>query len=228
MDVVYPLKPEGPYEELRYSLRSLRHLPHRSVFTAGGKADWFRGETIETEPQPTKHLDSTNNLRAACLDDRVSDPFVLMNDDFFILRAVPGIPVLNRGPAQDLLVQYNRQNLPRSYVEGARATLKVLKQEGWPDPLSFELHVPLLVHKSYMLAAIRIGESYPVWHKRTAYGALAGLTGETVSDVKVRDRKTGLGAEAMFVSTQDESFQAGIVGQQIRSMFPDPSPYETP
>lgn len=225
MDVVYPLaRNQGLYNELRYSLRSLTNLPHRDVFLVGGKPDWYLGQFIETELQPTKYKDSTNNVKAACLDDRVSDPFVLMNDDFFVVEPSESVPTLNRGRALDVLRHCDRAG--RKYSQGARDTLRVLRQEGYEDPLSFELHVPLVVHKSYMLAAIRLGQDCPTWHKRTAYGALAGLQGDTVPDVKVYDRKIPI-PTGPFVSTQDESFQIGRVGRQLKTLFPEPSQYET-
>jgi hypothetical protein len=217
MDIVYPLKKEtGAADELRYSLRSLGNLPHDKVFVAGGFPGWTSGVLHIPAPKGrTKYLDSTANVKAACESPLVSDPFVLFNDDFFVLSPAEEVPTLNRGKVTAVLAAYRGGN--NNYRSGMSQTLDRLAALGYPDPWSFELHLPLVVHKQMMLAALQAGINVPVWHKRTAYGCLAGLEGRTTSDVKIHDLTTV--PTGTFVSTSDKSFRLGRAGREIRNMF---------
>ena len=49
LDVVYCVKELITNEELRYSLRSLRNLPHRKVWIFGGCPKWVNTEEVEKE-----------------------------------------------------------------------------------------------------------------------------------------------------------------------------------
>jgi hypothetical protein len=227
VDVVYPVK-AGPCagDELRHSLRSLVNLPHDRVWVVGDRPRWLVGARHIPVPQAsTKYLNSTTNVRTACLNPDVSDPFVLFNDDFFVLQPIDEVPVLHRGPVD---VEEKRLIALRSgsYLRGLRDTRRVLATRGYTDLLSYELHVPLVVHKAAMLQALEMGSRVPVWHKRTAYGAVARLGGVESADVKIASRLDLPPADAVFVSTTDEAFRSGAVGRFLRAAFPNPSPYE--
>lgn len=227
IDVVYPLKrSDGPDDELRYSLRSLKNLPHGRVFLIGGRPAWADNIThIVPEPGITKYKDAAANIRAACESDLVSDPFILMNDDFFVMRPIDQVPVLNRGRSVDVEADYEARYPRSAYLTGMRATRQHLESLGYHDPLSFALHVPIVVHKQMLLKAMDLGAEFPVWHIRTAYGALAMLEGETIQDVKVNQIYRSI-PDSVFVSTSDRVFTGGKAGRQIRSRFPRIGPYE--
>lgn len=231
MDVVYPLKRSaGPYRELRFSLRSLRNLPHSNVYLVGGCPPWVRNvRHLEAEQQPTKWLDSSNNIRVACMLDEVSDPFILMNDDFFVMEPVDSVPVLNRGSVLDVAQECRENGITTgAYIGGMHATRNELIRLGFDDPLSFELHVPMVIHKREFLGARELGSRIDPGHVRTAYGALLGWTSERVTDVKVHDVQSSVMTHLPFASTSDRSFISGRAGHQIRSRHAEPSEYELP
>lgn len=213
-------------EELRYSLRSLAaHVPHDRVWIAGHCPPWVTGVHHIPVPQNgrSRFANSTANMRAACEHPDVSDTFAYFNDDFFVLRDLPdGVPVLHRGPVADVVAA-----TPHSaYRMGAIATARLLRHLGYPEPLSYELHMPMTVHRAGMLEAIERGRNLPVMHKRTLYGNLAGIGGEQVPDCKIVDRNAPIPAGVWCVSTSDQSFAAGLVGRQVRDMFGEPCRYE--
>lgn len=226
MDVVYVVGPQKRTDELRYSLRSLAaHVPHDRVWIVGHKPRWVRGvEHIPRGQFSTKWLNSTANLRAACEHPDVADEFVYMNDDFFIMRPLEETPVLHRGPVADVAA---RTPLSR-YRAGMMATARVLRSQGVEEPLSYEMHVPLVVDKAKMLNALNLPEarSIPVLHKRTLYGNLAGIGGEQAPDVKVQSASQEPPEDPLFLSTNSGAFTDGPVGQLIREAFPDPCRYE--
>ena len=225
MDVVYLCR-EGENEELRYSLRSLRNLPHERAWIFGGAPEWLRGaELVPVDQHASKYRVTSAAMRAACLHPDVSDPFVLMNDDFFIMEPLAEVPALNRGPVDDVAAEYERRVGASPYLEGMLATRDLLHEFGCEDPLSYELHVPLPVRKAEMLEALDVGEAagIGVLHKRTLYGNLAKLGGATIADVKLCRRRQAV-PKGPWLSTLDATFPAAL--PVLARRFPKPSPFE--
>ncbi|MEZ7005825.1 hypothetical protein [Streptomyces sp. AD55] len=227
-DLVVPVR-QGPVnEQLRYALRSwAAHLPHRHVWLIGYRPAWAqRVRHIPTVQTGTKYQNTTQAVRAVCEHPDVSDPFILMNDDFFVMQEQPdGVPVLHRGPVRQVEAYYATRGQGR-YLRGLRETRDLLVSLGHEDPLSYELHVPLTVHKKGMLHALDVGRHLDVIHKRTAYGVLNGIGGEQIEDVKVLWRAPRF-PSGPFLSTMPDAFAHGAVGTHIRRAFPQPCPYET-
>lgn len=223
MDVVYLCRP-GENEELRYSLRSLVNMPHDQVWIFGGAPDWVRGLRWYQLPQwGTKHETTLRNLTVAIDHPEVSDPFILMNDDFYIMRRGGIPPVANRGTVRQVLTEYRDRRIESVYTRGMQATLDRLEQHGYRDPLSFELHMPLVVYKQKMREALDLLVGLDVPHKRTAYGAVAGLRGRKLADVKVYRAGEPI-PTGRFLSSQDDSFH--LLSPTLHATFPEPSRYE--
>jgi len=174
----------------------------------GGKPPaWVQNVRYVATPQTeTKYKNTTKALKMACEHLEVSDPFILMNDDFYITRRTQNIPALNRGYVIDVLEEY-KERYPRgnSYIDGMERTLARLESMGYERPLSYELHTPLVVDKKTMLAALDAGSDLEVIHKRTMYGNMANLGGRKVDDVKVR-RPSDPIPRGTFLSTVEGSF----------------------
>lgn len=232
-DLVYVLGPGGD-EELRYSLRSVAaHLPHRRVWVAGRRPDWVRGVGHVPVPQArTKFENSTANLRAAAEHGGVSEGFVYLNDDFFVLAAVERVPVLHAGPAP---VPAPRPARPgrrparhASYREGMAATVALLAGWGIGPVLSYDLHVPMPMTKTLLLEALEAaqGSGIVALHKRTLYGNLHAIGGERAADCKIAARSGVWPDGAVFASTTNRSFTHGEAGRRIRGMFAEPCRYE--
>lgn len=227
-DIVVPVREGAVNEQLRYALRSWAvNLPHRRVWLVGGRPSWVTG--VEHLPNRqagrTKYQNTTSAVEAACLHPDVSDPFIYCNDDFFVLTPQPVLPVFHRGPVAEVEAYYSTRGNGK-YLRGLRETRDLLAGLGHPDPLSYELHVPLPVHKAGMLAALDVGCHLEVLHKRTAYGVLSGLGGQRMADVKVLHRAPRYDTSSGFLSTMPDSFRTGAVGAFLRQMFWKPSPYE--
>lgn len=226
-DIVYVVKPGDRNEQLRYSLRSLVHVPHRRVWIAGYCPRWVRGVgCIPVAPQHTKYASSTANLRAAASNPQVAEDFLYFNDDFFAMFPVKSVPVLHRGPVNRVEAYYATRGRGL-YLRGLRETRDLLVELGHPAPLSYELHVPMPMTKSRVREMLEVGGHLPVLHKRTLYGNLYGLGGDQVPDPKVLTRSPRFPRDATFLSTMPDTFAHGQVGAHIRASFPVPGPYET-
>jgi hypothetical protein len=221
-DVVYVVRPGERNEELRYSLRSLSNLPHGKVWISGYCPKWVTGVgVIPTQTKPGGHQHAKANLRAACEHPEVSEQFVYMNDDFFVMQPMDELPVMHRGPLADLV----RSGMMASAYTGAlRRTLAILKEQGIAEPLMYDLHAPMLVTKAGMLKALDLCQK-PQCQERTLFGNLQRVGGELHRNHKVG--RTHRGWQTWpFLSTNDNTFRSLPVGGYIRGRFPEGSPYE--
>ncbi|MFJ1695657.1 hypothetical protein ACIOHC_10980 [Streptomyces sp. NPDC088252] len=226
-DIVVPVREGAANTQLRYALRSwAANLPHRRVWLIGYRPAWVADvEHLPTRQSGTKYQNTTVAMRAACEHPDVTDRFLLCNDDFFVMQAQESMPVLHRGPVREVERYYETRNSGK-YLRGMQETRALLESLGHSDPLSYELHVPLLVDKAGMLDALDAGQRLDVVHKRTLYGNLAGLGGDRIDDVKVLTRSPRFPAESPYLSTMPDSFAHGRVGWFIRGQFHEPCRYE--
>lgn len=221
-DVVYVVRPGEVNPELRYSLRSLVNVPHGTVWMAGHRPHWVSRTVrhIRVAPRHPKAQSSNANLRAACDHPEVGEDFLLFNDDFFVVKPVKGVPALHCGTVGEHMGQ-----MGGGYRRAAEGTRDLLVSWGHPDPLSYELHLPMPLLKPAMAELLEWAKGTWCLHHRTLYGNVVGIGGRRTEDVKVYDRDQVLFPPGPFVSTDDRSWQ-GRVGAWVRSLFPDPSPYE--
>lgn len=192
MDIVYTLRNHYDGEELRYSLRSLKNIPHDKVFFVGGCPRWAKNIIhIPTEQKGTKYKNTTNNLITACNDPRISANFILMNDDFFILEQIKNPTKelnLYMGTVQSYIDKLKKRHPTGSaYIKGMEQTKGFLEGLGVSEPLSYELHIPFVLNKKKFLKMFELTgvKEIPCFHKRTVYGNLHLKGGTDTKDVKI-------------------------------------------
>ena len=232
-DLVYIVR-GGENEELRYSLRSVaENLPHATVWLVGGAPKWVRNVDRlgfqEWEGPGAKWRNIVNGLAVAADSALISDRFVYMNDDQFVMWPQQRMPVYHGGWLSERI----RERANSRHVRGFGATARVLEMLGaHPLPyLNYELHVPLEMNRDGLADAIKMARTLPksmttgaALHVRTLYGNLYGIDGEFLEDPKIRTSHANL--ERAFLSTNDRSFKAEKVGAFIRDAFPNPCKYE--
>ena len=219
-DIVYVVRYSRQSEELRYSLRSLANLPHGRVWIAGHMPEWATGvEHIRTNRKPGSHVDAKTNLRAACEHPGVSETFIYMNDDFFVMQPHEQLPVMHRGPIAKVV------GMATAYQRAIQKGMAILQAKGIAEPLMYDLHAPMTVTKSGMLEALDIARSDFSLHERTLFGNLQGVGGVKAHNHKVYRQDRGWSSWP-FLSTNDNTFRREQVGEFIRARFPDQSPYE--
>jgi hypothetical protein len=217
MDVVYVCRP-GPNEELRYSLRSLRHLPHDKVVIAGAWPDWVRGvESVPVERARSKYAQTTDNLLAALR--HVGPRFYLFNDDFFVMKPTAHVPVMYRGPLREVSMAVGPD-----YGRRMREVADWLEGCGYGTGC-YEVHAPMPLMRDALEVTLNLAVPAPGrhMHKRSIYANVVGLRSESVW---VEDFKTGDAEPWPYLSTNEAVFNRKPVGDLIRKTFPDPSPYE--
>ncbi len=240
-DIVYLFKEshENDSEELRYSLRSLQNLPHGNVFIVGEKPAWVTNvRHITVAQSKTKSQNVGMNLSAAVQSPDISDDFVLMNDDFFIMKKIETIPNLNFGDMKSLIQKFNKRYPQGSeYITRMTKLYHVLREQGYDNPISYELHVPTIINKRRVLDMYNALAGRPIYQFRTYYGNYFDIGGESIHDAKVykdqthsqpdySDDPTAYLERQTFLSTTGGSFRNGIPGAFIRGKFPQKSQYE--
>ena len=222
MDVVFPYK-KTKSDELKYALRSLKYLPHRNVFICGDKPDWISDKVIwlgKSVYGVNAQHDSELNIRLALHDVRLSSKFILMNDDFFILRPVYNLPDYYTGTFSELI--RSRQEAQFATFNQAMYKTKAFLTD--PDPLAFEVHIPVIMSKHKRLAVSN--EILPMLalgctvFPRSIYLNRYGNRIVKREDVKLYHfNNTQLPDD--FLSTDDGQFT-----EQIKNLFPEKCIYE--
>lgn len=241
MDIVYLFKQdlENDSEELRYSLRSLKNLPHDKVFIVGEKPSWVKNvEFIEVSQTGTKYQNVMLNLLATVKNEQVSNDFTVMNDDFFIAKALPELPNLNFGEMQQVIAWYvERYPEGSGYIERMKMLYDALRERGIETPMSYELHVPMVFNKNKYLTLRDNMQGKRLFHYRTYYGNYYNLGGTPSKDCKIfleprhndsdyNENPLAYLQNQSFLSVTGAAFRDGLPGDFVKKSFPDKSMYE--
>ena len=90
MPITYNLKQSDVNPDLKFSLRSVeKFCTFRNIWVVGYKPNWVKNVNyLPTVQSGNKWVNSMTNIVAACNCPEISEDFVLMNDDFFMLRSI--------------------------------------------------------------------------------------------------------------------------------------------
>ena len=199
--------------ELEWSIKSLKNVEHGEVYVIGLKPDYEVPATF-ISPQRnhwsglSPYNDVINKILQACNLD-ISDDFLYMNDDLFILDAYNGT-TYDRG---DLLDHINGRR-PDSYTTALRNTLQWLRKNNYPTK-DFETHTPIVFNRDKMKQLIdrilpRINGGHNVLI-RSLYGNVYGVDSEYMeNDTKNPQNYIG----RTILSTNENTF-IGKIGQYI-------------
>lgn len=228
MDYVYICR-AGNNEELRYSIRSLvKNLPDVNVWVVGYKPDWYSGNFMPVIDRGNKFANIHNALTAMCDNDNISNDFVLMNDDFFVIDQIDSIPVMHGGLLKDKIYEYNQLARNSLYVRMLTATYDRLLDLGIANPIDYDIHVPMHMNRQKLKEVAR-KNVFP----RSTYGNLAEVGGDLIKDVKTYSSNSVMSTKSNdhknpgtpFISTEDKSFKI-VYNEVLNGMFEDASPYE--
>jgi hypothetical protein len=225
MDFVYSCR-EGENEELRYSIRSvLSSFPDANIWVVGGRPSWYIGNYIKVDQVSNSHKNQLTNFQTICDSESISDNFILMNDDFFIINKIDSVEYFYGGLLQDKVDLYYSLVGDNSYVTRLMRTNSRLIKYGIDNPLDYEMHVPFPVNKAKFKSVL---EKDGRFNWRSIYGNLLNVGGRQMKDVKVyhsgplakrsfdyKNTKTD------FLSSLDESFI--LLKPMLEELFPNPT-----
>ena len=228
MDLVYICR-NGENEELRYSIRSaVKNLPHDKIWVVGGKPDWYTGNYIKVSQTRSKYVNARNNLKTICASEDISDSFILMNDDFYIINKVDSVPYMYSGTLDTKIKIREDLFTGNSYITLLRQTLSILSRRSKNPILDYELHVPMVMEKKKLFKVLKFSG---LW--RSAYGNMFEVGGIKVKDVKVYNINNKFysngydinNLEYDYLSSEDNSFDM-IKEKVLNKTFKTKSIYE--
>jgi hypothetical protein len=226
MDVVYTCRP-GKNEELRYSIRSVQKNASfvRDVWVVGDKPDWYSGKFLDVAQTSNAFQNVRTNLKTIIDNFDISEDFVFMNDDFFIVKKIDSVPTYYNGLLSDRSRRHTELAGMNYYANFLMRSDQALRRYGIKEPLNYELHVPIVFNKTMLLETI--DKQFSI---RSCYGNIHNIGGKEIRDVKIytnprfAEDSSSIDNDTPFVSTDDESFRK--MGDIIKDMFPDRSSYE--
>lgn len=216
--------------EIRYSLRSVaRFFPDAKVFIIGEIPDWIANVTYI--PHPDKHQNKQANARekylVAAKDNRISEDFILMNDDFFFLQE-SDFKNYTLGTLEDMIKRHPTKG--GYYYQATVDTKNLLEKAGIKNPQSFEVHAPMVLNRHKLREVIEaIGDKKP-YSFRSCYGNINRLKGTKVTDFKANDLGEfawQIGQQRPLLSISDNLVIHKEFRDWIRHRFKNPSKYET-
>lgn len=210
MDVVYTYKHTNS-DELEWSIKSLKNVGHRSVYVIGDDPKIDGVTHIPPDKQKwgdySKYHNQIQNYLTAWRYNDISDDFLAMNDDFFILRSWEPINY-NRGSLKDHIKQRRINDL---YARSLNETRKYLETRNFPA-LSYELHTPFIFNKALLKKLIiDLGDNIlNKYQLRSLYGNVYRAPTEYHEDVK-----NVINPNAELISSSNATWR-GEVGDFIR------------
>ena len=179
MDFVYIVKEDENNEDLKYSLRSIaKYYPENKVWIVGYKPSWVKNvEYLPVKQSKDKWKNSMTNILTACKCKDISDDFILMNDDFFMIK--PLVPIemianITLGLLPDTINKNKKLKSP--WYDAFQQVYYLLKDLNIPEPYyDFEAHLPLQINKKKFIKVINLPKvqefmkTSKVLHKRTLY-----------------------------------------------------------
>jgi hypothetical protein len=228
MNFVYLCRP-GDNEELRYSIRSVvKNTQSPNIWVVGGKPSWYIGNYIKTDQGGDKYKNVIGSLKAIVSHEDIPEDFILMNDDFYIIKPINKIETYHGGKFKNKVVLFSKNAKSSYYTLILKNTQKHLENAGIEEPLDYAIHVPIELNKDKLSEVIK-----PKVSIRTMYGNLFDIGGTEIDDVKFHRMATRKWAknpnlddfDMEYLSTSDDSFLE-VYEYILKDMFSDPSPYE--
>lgn len=232
-DVVLPCRP-GDNRELRYALRSIENnLPYRHIWIVGSWPAWLRLDhpRLTAVKRPTltpKYRTTRAHYRWACESPDVSDPWVMWNDDFYLLRPLEALPAIHRGRNDQVIPMFAAWH--SKWAEGLRQTDAKLRRLLPGTVLyNYDIHTPLLVHKRHMRRALAIAETMKIAapQVRTLYGNIAHLGGTPLHDPKYYTAGA-VPTNTTWLSSHENTFIKAIEPHLRKAGLTGHSPFEIP
>lgn len=250
VDAVYPYAQAGEvWDELRYSIRSVAEnfLDLRDIWVIGDQPAWLKDVNIVPKTREyfndddvMKNIDYTQSILWAAINPKISDPFLVINDDHYILAPMTAQQIEERTMVREDMSVYSQDERNTGNREWQVAVwnqydrLRSLGLSGW----NFECHTPVLVTKSQIIqtwAFFGYGDGALIW--KSAYFNMFPPKSTTASLSESSGHKAGIyeclpyheikekGDAAIYLNHNDDGMNHDLQ-RYIHERFPTPSIYE--
>jgi len=231
-DIVYILGSGSKWHnnELRHSLRSLGRLEGKGqVFIVGECPPWIdRAQVTHIREQDRHHnklLNAIDKISTACTDRRISESFLLMNDDFYFLKRTKAVRSYTIGTLWNM--ERRHETRGGYYYDSITRTRKILCGMEIQEPKAYEAHYPMIFEKSKFLKMRMKLEGLGPYLFRSAYGNMNRVEAEDTKDFKCFDLyDLKRLKDGMFLSSDNKIALAPEFQRWLRKKFCARSKYE--
>lgn len=233
MDVVYIVRDGDKNDALKYSLRSLKNVEHDDVYLVGYKPAWVKNvKHIERfQRGKSKFFNITRNIYEASITPDISDDFIYMDDDYYIMREIEDIPPAHSGDLNTIIERISAFQ-GKVYVDGFQDMYDRLVSKGIERPFCYDLHVPIVYNKEKLKEVIEMDDSYAltasIFFVRTFYGSYWNIGGQHQRDSKIHDgpeNRRSVFEGQRYLSSAGKG-PSGELLKYLKEHFPEKSQYE--
>jgi hypothetical protein len=228
-DIVIPLNNRSTQKniELRYCLRSIEKYLSSvgNIFIIGHCPDWVTGcISIPFKEDGRNRFRDRNicsKMIVACKDERVSDDFLMVHDDHFLLADYEAgtFPYYHMGPMNEGQGQYGK----------TKANTKALIGQ----TNNYDCHCPVRFNKQKFMRSVALAD-WSKWYGyclKTLYCVMNGIEGEYHEDSKIRmpllgNEICGHIAGRKWFSIGDRCWTDGGMKEVLQMLYSTPSKYE--
>ena len=230
LDVVYFVS-AFPRNDLLFSIRSVaKNLEYNRLWIYGGKKMNIQPDgyvRIMNQIGATKWDKVRSMYKEVCLNDNITEDFIMFHDDFFIMKPMKNIEPEYRGTFESHIktVEAKFGDKINNYTSLLRHASKTLKNAN-KSQLSYELHKPFVFNRKKLL---KILELYPNEHCiRSIYANYYKIGGKQTYDIKIFDEKPNFDyTKEKILSTNDDiNIEGNECWEYIKSQFKDKCKYE--
>lgn len=147
IDIVIPYRTDTAYGgvEVSYCIKSLRkHLKgFGRIITVGGKHKHADGHIPFTETSTRKQWNIVSKIKAACDCPDISDPFICMSDDIYLLKDL-----------QVSDIKYWHNGLLTSQVRSGQYAHYVRNSISIGATHNHDIHAPIIYHKQEFIKRV--------------------------------------------------------------------------
>jgi hypothetical protein len=232
VDIIIPLNNRSQQKniELRYCLRSIEKYLSGvgNIFIVGYCPEWATGVIhLPFEEDPRNRFRDRNimlKMAAACKDERVSDNFLMVHDDHFLLSdyEVGAFPYYHMGPMNEGHGQYGETK------QNTKSLLSFTESFN-----NYDCHCPILFNKQLFMRSVALAD-WSKWYGyclKTLYCVMNGIEGELIDDIKIRmpltaeEIRVSIASRKWF-SIGDRCFQPGGMMDVLNELYQNKSKYE--
>jgi hypothetical protein len=236
IDIVYPLGLGSQWNnnELRYSLRSIERygLNIGNVYVVGLKLpEWLNGVKFikRNIPVMNYHAKIADAYNEVCKLPELSNDFIIMNDDFFLIKEVDFVKFGNY--ERDFSLKDHLKKFPHDYFYGNQIRNTVANLTTFRH---FDNHYPMKLNKEKYLRLFERYKDKIIQLKtiliRSLYGNYYNIKAERMPDLKINkplkinDIKA-LTKDRYFFSIGDLALN-NEMKNYLQELYPNKSKYE--
>lgn len=241
-DLFYPVRPGSwwNYNDLKYSLRSVDmhyhtdgHANYGQVFIVGTLPAFLDPDKVIHIPAKDASASAIRNVKAklelVTRDERLSDNFLLMNDDMFFLRDCAELPTYHLGTLHHALAVSEAPGIGY-WFKVTDATRDRLMKDFVGEPLNYEVHAPMMLNKELATNTLWAMPKDADLLFRSIYGNRYLVDGTLLHrDFKIHNEQMFQNnVYSEFASTSPTSIRLATVQAWLAELFPFPSRWELP